>query len=582
VTAQGDNDPFPGTIWAAVYGPDKIQVFEPADGGGSTCTAADDPALDEDQDGFDNADEIDNGTNPCSAGDVPPDADGDKNSDLNDPDDDNDTLADPSDPFAVDAQNGKTTSLPVNYTWDNDAPNPGGLLNLGFTGLMTNKVADYKSLYDPANMTAGGAAGAVTVDKVPSGDAIKATNTQKYGFQFGVNVGPSTGVFTAHTRILAPFAGMSPQDFQAMGLFIGNGDQDNYVRLSTLANGGAGGIQFAKEVGGTYSKRPNAAVTMPGPDYVDLYLTVDPAANTVKPFYEVTTNGNTGPRTALGAATSIPAGWLNDDTSELAVGIISTSAGPGPEFPATWDFIKVTPGQGGAGDTTAPAVTAPAQSLVAGSTVVGASQVPTKLQWSATDSGSGVASYEVQQSTNGGAWTNVALPSATAKSVTLKLEVGNTYSFRVRATDKAGNTSGWEQGPSFKVNLVQDSNAAIAYDGTWSTQNITSASGGTLRYASAAGASAGSTFANALNVAWVAPKTADRGKAEASVDGGTASPVDFYAATLQARKSVFVKNGLDPAVPHTLEVRVLGTKNASSSGTRVDVDAFVVLEKVPN
>jgi hypothetical protein len=30
-----------------------------------------------------------------------------------------------------------------------------------------------------------------------------------------------------------------------------------------------------------------------------------------------------------------------------------------------------------------------------------------------------------------------------------------------------------------------------------------------------------------------------------------------------------------------VEVRVLGTKNASSSGTRVDVDAFVVLEKMP-
>jgi len=28
---------------------------------------------------------------------------------------------------------------------------------------------------------------------------------------------------------------------------------------------------------------------------------------------------------------------------------------------------------------------------------------------------------------------------------------------------------------------------------------------------------------------------------------------------------------------HTLEVRVLATKNTSSSGTRVDVDAFAVL-----
>jgi hypothetical protein len=311
---------------------------------------------------------------------------------------------------------------------------------------------------------------------------------------------------------------------------------------------------------------------------------VDPAANTVKPFYEVTTNGNTGPHTALGATSSIPAGWLNDATSELAVGIISTSAGPGPEFPATWDFIKVVAGGQGAGDTTAPVATAPAQSLVAGSTVVGASTVPTKLTWSATDSGSGVASYEVQQSTNGGAtWTDVALSSATAKSVTLKLGVGNTYSFRARATDKAGNTSGWVQGPSFKVNLFQESNSAIGYAGTWSTQNLTSASGKGLMYASTADASASLTLSNnALNASWVAPKAADRGKAEVWVDGALANTVDLYAASLQARKSVFVANGLDPAASHTLEVRVLETKNAASSGTRVDVDAFVVREKAPN
>jgi hypothetical protein len=47
------------------------------------------------------------------------------------------------------------------------------------------------------------------------------------------------------------------------------------------------------------------------------------------------------------------------------------------------------------------------------------------------------------------------------------------------------------------------------------------------------------------------------------------------------RRVVFSKNQLDPSASHELEVRVLGTKSASSSGTRVDVDAFVVLEEVP-
>lgn len=344
VTAQGDDDKFPGTVWAAVYGANAVQVFEPADydGTGTQCTGADDPSLDEDGDGFKNADEIDNNTDPCSAASVPADWDGDKISNKNDPDDDNDGIPDASDEFAIDANNGKKTDLPVSYTWDNDAPRPGGLLSLGFTGLMTNGADNYESLFDPENMTAGGAAGVTTIDKVPAGDAKGSANTQKYGFQFGVNATSTSGVFTAHTRILAPFAGLTPQGNQSMGLFLGNGDQDNYVKLVTSSKG----IEFAKETGGTYAGRTPASVTMPGPDYVDLYLTVDPAAGTVQPSYTVTANGNTGPRTNLGGTETVPAGWFGNATNGLAVGIISTSAG-GSEFPATWDFIQVVKGQGG-------------------------------------------------------------------------------------------------------------------------------------------------------------------------------------------------------------------------------------------
>ena len=874
VTAQDDGGQFPGTVWVADVANSNIIAFEPSDGGGATCTGADDPTLDEDGDGFDNADEIDNGTNPCSAADLPSDSDGDKISDFTDPNDDNDSLADTSDPFAIDKDNGKTTSLPVSYTWDNDAPDPGGLLSLGFTGLMTNKSSDYRNLYDAANMTAGGAAGAATIDKVPSGDANGTANTQKYGFQFGVNATASTGKFTAHTRILAPFAGMTPQDAQSMGLFIGNGDQDNYVKLVANANGGTGGIKFAKEVGGAITGRPTAPVSMPGPNAVDLYLTVDPAANTVQPSYTVTSGGVTGPRNNVGAPMTIPAGWFGGTTG-LAVGIISTSAGPGPEFPATWDFIEVTPdvsanppgqwqtlapnsqkrqevayvqtggkfylaggntvherydpvknswerveplptkldhiqgvelggkiyyigglaawpspdvgtvyvydpatdtftegapmpqgrsrgaggvavhdgkiyyagglhdgkavawfdvynpatntwtqlpnmprvrdhfhaavvdgkfyaiggrdsvvsamttkvdvydlasggagawqtpntdlptprggfatavigkeilvigGEGGGkahteveaydtinnswrmmkpmptarhgiqaavcnggvyiaaggltqgafaptnvheafflngpttcasspGDTLSPVVKPPSQSLVTGP-ALGTEEVPVKISWSGTDSGSGVAQYELQQSINGGPYASVSLPSATAVTKTLSLEPGKTYRFQVRAQDQAGNWSGWKQGPSFTVTVFQESDSAIGYVGAWNTQSLSSAYGGSLRYASTGGNSAQLTFSSGSNVAWVASKGKDHGLAEVWLDGAKVKTVDLYSSTAQWRKAVYAKSQLNTLASHTIEVRALGTKNASSSGTRVAVDAFVVL-----
>ena len=196
------------------------------------------------------------------------------------------------------------------------------------------------------------------------------------------------------------------------------------------------------------------------------------------------------------------------------------------------------------GDTTAPVVQAPTQNLNANFQLN--STVPVRIQWSATDA-DGIASYELQQSTNGGPFTDVALPSATAKSVTPKLGVGNTYAFRVRAKDNAGNLSGWKAGPTFKVKVFQENSSAVAYTGAWSTQNITNASGGTLKYASAAGASASLTsISNALNVAWIAHKAADRGKAEVWVDGTLANTVDLYSSTLQAAQVGLRQERLEP------------------------------------
>lgn len=340
VVAQGDGEVFPGTIWVADIGNDAITVFEPGDYGGavgSACSGVPSTTLDEDEDGFTNSDEIDNGTNPCSAADVPSDRDGDKISDLNDPDDDNDGIPDTSDPFAIDPENGETATVPIRLTWDNDAPNPGGLANLGFTGLMTNGTSDYQSLFDPTKMTAGGAAGVATVDEVSSGDAFETQNDQDYGFQLGVM--PPDERFTAHTRVLAPFKGIEPHDFQSMGMFIGTGDQDNYAKLVVSANGGAGGIEFLEEVGGTPTSFPPADVALPGPSAIDLYLTVDPATGTVQPSFTVTAEGVTGSRETVGEPEPIPDEWV-DGTSALAAGLISTSTGASP-FPATWDLFEV-------------------------------------------------------------------------------------------------------------------------------------------------------------------------------------------------------------------------------------------------
>jgi hypothetical protein len=340
VTAVGDGGAFPGTVWFVDIADGGVYVLEPID---ISCDLS---QPDADGDGYTDEDEGLNGTNACSPGDVPADFDGDHMSDRLDGDDDNDGRADPSDPFARDRLNGLGTSLPVNYVWENDAPSPGGLLNLGFTGLMTNGATDYLDQFDPLNMTTGGAAGVVSIDEVDPGDATG--NQQKYGFQFGINARPAGRAFTAHTRIIAPFAGMSgaqgPGDFQSMGMFVGTGNQDDYVKVVT---GHAGGTAvLATTDGGVQGRTPLA---MPGPDFVDLYLRVDPVAGTVQPSFTSTTGGATSARMNVGNAVAVPKAWFTAPTG-LAVGILSSSGGPAPPFSATWDFIEVVPTPGGQAD----------------------------------------------------------------------------------------------------------------------------------------------------------------------------------------------------------------------------------------
>ena len=128
-----------------------------------------------------------------------------------------------------------------------------------------------------------------------------------------------------------------------MGLYIGTGNQDNYAKVVLTANGGSPGVQFVEEVGGLPAADPVEPLSLPGPDFVDLYLTVDPAAATVVAAYRVTTNGNTGALITLGSPHSIPAAWCTSTARGLAIGMIATSAG-GPTFPATWSALEATAG----------------------------------------------------------------------------------------------------------------------------------------------------------------------------------------------------------------------------------------------
>ncbi|WP_240137682.1 malectin domain-containing carbohydrate-binding protein [Salinigranum salinum] len=332
VTAQNDTEQFGGTVWAATYGSDDITVFEPNEN--NACTGADRYNLDGDGDGYSNADEIDNGADPCSSASVPPDNDGDGLSDLNDYDDDDDGQSDIVDPFAVDADNGQ--SLPVSYQFQSGEVD-GTILDLGFTGLMTNGQDDYRTLYNFSKLTPGGAAEVLSVDNVTEGSAYETLNSQEYAFQFGVY--PENEPFTAHTTITSGFTGATVADNQSQGVYIGTGDQANYIELTATAKGGDGGIRLGKEQDDSFSTvaEPTVPEVTETGSKIDLYLEVDPLAGTVTGYYAI----DGGTRQLVGS-TSLPSEWTGQPDRGVAVGVIGTSRGPASSFNGTWTQIEAT------------------------------------------------------------------------------------------------------------------------------------------------------------------------------------------------------------------------------------------------
>jgi len=122
--------------------------------------------------------------------------------------------------------------------------------------------------------------------------------------------------------------------------------------------------------------------------------------------------------------------------------------------------------------------------------------------------------------------------------------------------------------------------AAAAFKGTWKTATVTGAYGGTVHWSTTATSTATNsmTFNVTGNVAIGSTMGPNRGQFSVAVDGKTVSaPVDLYSATVQPATVPVAVDGL-AAGSHTVTITVLNTKNAKSTGNRVDLDTFVVLK----
>jgi hypothetical protein len=141
------------------------------------------------------------------------------------------------------------------------------------------------------------------------------------------------------------------------------------------------------------------------------------------------------------------------------------------------------------------------------------------------------------------------------------------------AKDSGGNTGITTSGTLFNLFAAQESTRGFGFQGGWTRIASPTFSGGIAMTATRAGVVATMTVTGS-KFGWVSARGPTLGIATISVDGGAPVTVDLYSATSLPNSIVYVTPAL-AAGTHVIRVIPTGTRNARSTGTRVDVDAIV-------
>jgi hypothetical protein len=121
-----------------------------------------------------------------------------------------------------------------------------------------------------------------------------------------------------------------------------------------------------------------------------------------------------------------------------------------------------------------------------------------------------------------------------------------------------------------KTAVYQDSSPAIAWGGTWSSAGYPRYAGGTVRYATSAGARATLAFTGKA-ISWIGPVGPTRGRARVYVDGKLVGTIDLRASRFAARRTLYATSWSTSGA-HTLRIQV-----ASATGRPVAIDELVVV-----
>ena len=201
------------------------------------------------------------------------------------------------------------------------------------------------------------------------------------------------------------------------------------------------------------------------------------------------------------------------------------------------------------------------------------------VSWTAPSSngGSPINKYIVTSSPSG----FTATAGGTDTWATVKgLTAGTAYTFTVTASNGSG--TGPASSPSNSVipyagSTFEDSSSSVTYAGSWGVWSNPGNSGGTAHYSAQTGASA-TLFFTGPYVGVTYLKDFNGGIVTISIDGAVVDQLDTYGAvqTFHQQKYYAVADG-----PHSIAVRVSGSKNPTSAYTWITFDAFVAQAALP-
>ena len=125
---------------------------------------------------------------------------------------------------------------------------------------------------------------------------------------------------------------------------------------------------------------------------------------------------------------------------------------------------------------------------------------------------------------------------------------------------------------------IDDRDSRIVYSGNWGDWSEDTNHAGTIKYIEdpVGNETATLTFVG-TGIEVITCTNADRGKFEISIDGKVIDEVDTYSSSTVRQVNIFSKDDLEYG-KHTITVRATNTKSEASRKTKVELDAFKVLD----